>query len=139
MLDAAKRKILPAAWCLAGACALSSCLSPQADLTKVQRDSRFPDVAAPVGFRLEGSLVAASESPAHREFILRYVGRADRAKLEDFVREQYSIGGWRLECSQTLGERTYLDFRRGRERCSVLIEQHRFSVSLTIRVYETSA
>ncbi len=111
-------------------------MSTPVDLSKVQRDPRFPDVVAPVGFKLVRSDVAASESPDHRNLILRYEGRLDRAALEDFVRDQYGIGNWRLVHSQTLGDRTFFDFRKGRERCSVLVEQHRFSVSLTIRVYE---
>ena len=115
---------------------LCSCgLTPEAK-SDIQRDPRFPDVVAPRAFKLAKSDVTASEGRGHRDFILRYTGRLPSAEVIDFIRDQYSIGNWLFEYSQTLGDRTFIDFRKGTERCSILVEQHRFSTSLTIRVYE---
>ena len=115
---------------------LCSCgLTPETK-SDIQRDPRFPDVVAPAAFKLVKSEVTGSEGRGHRDSIRRYTGRLSSAEVVDFIRDKYSIGNWVFEYSQTLGNRTFIDFRKGTQRCSILVEQHRFSTSLTIRVYE---
>ena len=135
------RKALSGAAALGIAVCVCSCnglLSPlsSAPRSDTQRDPRFPDVVAPAAFRLVKSDVAASEGRGHRDFILHYEGKLTGAEVVDFVREKYSVGNWVFEYSQTLGQRTFVDFRKGNERCSILVEQRRFKTILTIRVHE---
>ena len=120
----------------ASAFGLCSCgLTPKAK-SDIHRDPLFPDVVAPGAFKLVKSDVTASEGRGHRDSIRRYTGRLPSAEVVDFIRDKYSIGNWVFEYSQALGDRTFIDFRKGTRRCSILVEQHRFSTSLTIRVYE---
>jgi len=121
----------------AGLLGLCSCSLTPKTKSDIQRDPRFPDVVAPASFKLAKSDVVVSEGQGHRDFILRYTGRLPSAEVIDFVRDQYSIGNWVFDYSQTLGDRTFIDFRKGTQRCSILVEQFRFSTALTIRVYET--
>ena len=129
-----------ALWLAASVCsvgALCGCASDGAAL-KPRSDARFPDVVVPAGFKLVRSRVAASQSHGHRDGIRCYQGRLGAPALLDFIRMQYGIGHWTLEYSQTLGTRTFLDYRKRSERCSILVEEQWRSTLVTIRVYEIS-
>lgn len=140
-MDVWTRRGMACAAALFAALSVCSCNSlfgplPPTARSDTQRDPRFPDVVAPASFRLVNSAVVASEGRGHRDFSLRYEGKLTGAEVVDFVRDKYSVGNWLFEYSQTLGHRTFVDFRKGAERCSVLVEQHRFKTVLTIRVHE---
>ena len=130
-------KALPGRLCWFGlVVVMCSCTPVRPHRRDIQRDPRFPDVVVPTDFELVESQFASSESSGHRNLIMRYTGKMSSAGLYDFVLDKYSIGGWKLEHSQALGKRTFMDFAKRQQRCRILIEQHRFSTSITIRVYE---
>ena len=132
---------IAALWCVALCLAATACSCTSWGLQRapgpdVYRDARFPDVVAPVSFKLADSELTFNVGPKHRDLILCFEGKMPAPELVRFVQDRYSVGNWSFEYSQTLGDRTFMDFRKGNERCSVLIEQRRFKTVLTIRVHE---
>lgn len=103
----------------------SGCASSTASSVRGLSPSTNPyerDIPVPTGFRLAESASEDWSGDAVRYVRHHYRGRADKYALRGFYRRQMPLVRWTLESDEMVKGRYRMRFNRGRESCTIVIE-----------------
>ncbi len=94
------------------------------------------DIPMPMGFRLAESVSEDWSGEALRYVRHRYRGRADKHALRGFYRRQMPLVRWTLESDEMVKGRYRMRFNRGRESCTIVIEDepHSWTRGVSVEV-----
>ena len=104
---------------------LCGCASRTASSVRGLSPSTSPyerDIPVPTGFRLAESASEDWSGDAVRYVRHHYRGRADKYALRGFYRRQMPLVRWTLESDEMVKGRYRMRFNRGRESCTIVIE-----------------
>jgi len=101
---------------------------------QVARVLQFPDIPVPSGFNFMPDMSFSSQGTGYRVGEFVYSGGADALELIRFYREQLPTNGWEELRNLDVGMKAILYFRKGEERCTIIIQRGSTLKSAQIRI-----